>query len=39
VVDIQPHKPQQLKYKEQRKITCSHVQHPPTHEYGDASST
>jgi len=32
VVDIQPRKPQQLKYKEQRKITCSHVQHPPTHE-------
>jgi len=32
VVDIQPRKPQQLKYKEQRKIMCSHVQHPPTHE-------
>jgi len=31
VVDTQSRKSQQLKYKEQRKITCSHMQHPPTY--------
>jgi len=30
VVDFQPRKPQQLEYKEQRKITCCRRQHPPT---------
>jgi len=31
VVDAQSRKHQHLKNKESSKVTCSHVQHPPTH--------